>query len=279
MKNYALLIPLSLLAMELATTSVRAESDFPVVTSAETNYVGAAVVYLPDYVGSDDYDFSILPAFRYEFGDHRNIEIVGNFATANLINHENLRFGPSLRYRFGRDDDIDDDAVKLLPEIDDTLEAGFTFGGDWVLHNNPRNRFVAGIDALWDTGGESNGMNSNVYARYWKDVSEAIDLGIAGNIVYGDSNFNDTYFGVSNAGSAASGLPFHDAESGLVSFSIQPMIAYHLNEKWHIGAGLRYMRLTGDAADSPIVDDRGDENQFIGGIGVVYTWGAKVNKN
>ena len=100
-----------------------------------------------------------------------------------------------------------------------------------------------------------------------------------GSHVYGDSNFNDTYFGVSNAGSAASGLPFHDAESGLVSFSIQPMIAYHLNEKWHIGAGLRYMRLTGDAADSPIVDDRGDENQFIGGIGVVYTWGAKVNKN
>jgi outer membrane scaffolding protein for murein synthesis (MipA/OmpV family) len=32
------------------------------------------------------------------------------------------------------------------------------------------------------------------------------------------------------------------------------------------------MRLLGDAADSPIVDD---EYQFQAGLGIVYVWGSK----
>jgi outer membrane scaffolding protein for murein synthesis (MipA/OmpV family) len=33
-----------------------------------------------------------------------------------------------------------------------------------------------------------------------------------------------------------------------------------------------YSRLVGDAADSPIVAERGSENQWIYGVGTLYAW-------
>ena len=70
---------------------------------------------------------------------------------------------------------------------------------------------------------------------------------------------------------------YYEPEGGATAVSITPMAMYHLSEKWHIGGGVRYELILGDAADSPIVDDRGDTNQFMGGISAVYSWGAKTN--
>ena len=37
-----------------------------------------------------------------------------------------------------------------------------------------------------------------------------------------------------------------------------------------LSVGGRYERLVGDAKDSPVVAQRGDSNQWIGGVGVAY---------
>lgn len=278
MKNSKLYIYSAMTILGCLATKPALAQEFPVITSVEANYAGLGLGVTPDYMGSDDYTFGVLPAFRYEFGDNRNFELIGNYASANLINHDIISFGPAFRYRFGRDDDIEDEVVDDLPEIDDAAEVGARLDARWILDGNPRNRFAVGIDALGDVSNASDGFNSTLSARYWRQVSEMVDLGISGNMLYGDDNFQETYFGIDAAGSAASGLPVHEAEGGITSFSIQPMVAVHLNENWHIGGGIRYTRLNGDAADSPIVDDRGDENQLIGGIGVIYSWGAKVHR-
>jgi outer membrane scaffolding protein for murein synthesis (MipA/OmpV family) len=39
-----------------------------------------------------------------------------------------------------------------------------------------------------------------------------------------------------------------------------------------MGAGIKYFALMEDAKDSPIVDDRGDSNQWVYGLGVAYSW-------
>ena len=45
---------------------------------------------------------------------------------------------------------------------------------------------------------------------------------------------------------------------------------YHLSQNWHLGAGALYSRLFGDAADSPLVADRGSKNQWISGVMALY---------
>lgn len=252
--------------------SARADGDFPVAAPEDTNFVGLGVGLLPDYPGSDDYQFGLLPLARYEFGNHRNIELKGNYISANIIDHDVISFGPAVRYRFGRDDDIEDDVVASLGEIDDTVEAGATLSAKWILNNNIRHRFIVGADALFDVGDTYNGFNGSVYSRYWRPVSQKIDLGISGYLRYGSEDFSETYFGVTPAGATASGLPIFSADGGLTSFDITPMAMVHLSDTWHLGAGVRYSRLTGDAADSPVVDLRGDANQFLAAVGLIYTW-------
>ena len=48
-------------------------------------------------------------------------------------------------------------------------------------------------------------------------------------------------------------------------------IAY-FSRNWIGLAGVRLSQLAGDAKDSPIVSERGDKFQFIGGIGIGYIW-------
>lgn len=278
MKNIpALLLATAAITGIIYATPAAAQADFAVVTSVETNFVGAAVGVAPDYVGSDEYTGGVAPAFRYEFGDNRYVQLVGNYASANIVPSEHYRFGPAVRYRFGRDDNVEDEAVSELSEIDGAIEAGLTVGGNWILDGNPRNRVAVTADALWDVGDAHEGYTGTISTQYWDQVSDAFDLGIAGSVQYGDENYTNTYFGITPGGSAASGLDEYDADGGVASVSIQPMAVMHLSENWHVGAGVRFTQLTGDSTDSPIVDDRGSSTQVIGGVGVIYSWGSKVN--
>ncbi len=58
-----------------------------------------------------------------------------------------------------------------------------------------------------------------------------------------------------------------------------PALLFYLNENLIAGAGVRWERLIGDAEDSPAVDDRGDDNQFIGGVGLAFAWSGKLDRN
>jgi MipA family protein len=69
-----------------------------------------------------------------------------------------------------------------------------------------------------------------------------------------------------------SGLRFHTADSGVNEYFVTAGTAIYLSRTWVVGANVRYSRLAGDAEDSPIVDNRGDPNQWIVGLGVGYMW-------
>jgi outer membrane protein len=77
---------------------------------------------------------------------------------------------------------------------------------------------------------------------------------------------------VSQEDSERSGLPVYDAGAAVKDFRITPGLVIHFSYHWHLGVGLRYQRLLSDAADSPVVDDRGSANQFITGLGLGYSW-------
>ena len=81
-----------------------------------------------------------------------------------------------------------------------------------------------------------------------------------------------TYFGVSPADAEASKLSPFSAGSGFKDFSFSLMGVFHFSKKWHLGGGLSYKKMLGDASDSPVVDDRGSDNQYTVGLAVLYTW-------
>ena len=83
----------------------------------------------------------------------------------------------------------------------------------------------------------------------------------------------DTYFSIDAIDAARTGLPLFKAESGVRDVSVSPVVFIRLTKAWYLGIGFKYSHLLEDAEDSPVVDIRGDANQWIAGAGIAYIWG------
>ncbi|MGD8757744.1 MAG: MipA/OmpV family protein [Deltaproteobacteria bacterium] len=235
--------------------------------------VGAAVAMIPDYEGSDDYTVGAAPFARYNFqGQERYLMLKGYELQCNLLDHPWLRLGPSLNYRFGRDDDVDDDVIEEMEEIDGTGEGGGFLGVELVDSANPRKRFLASVDFLTDLGGEHDGSSVYVSARFWYPLSKTFDFGMGVSTTYASDGYMSTYFGVTQVDADRTGLRVYEADGGFKDIRVFPALVMHLSETWHLALGVQYRGLLGDAEDSPVVDDRGSSSQWLSGVGVAYSW-------
>lgn len=233
--------------------------------------IGLGFGMLPDYSGSDDYTWGIAPFGRYTLsGQERYIQLMGNELTANLINDDMFHVGPLVNYHFGRTDSVEDNAVTHMKEIDDTVEVGAFADIIWANQSDRRQRIILGAKLYQDVGGESDGFRANISARYWQPVAKPVDLNFTVGFVYQDDDYANTYYGVTPGNVGTSGLAFFEADGGLNEYYGVIGANIYLSKSWIIGIGVRGSVLAGDAGDSPIVDQRGDSTQWIGGIGVGY---------
>lgn len=234
---------------------------------------GVAVGTFPDYRGSDDYTFGVAPMFRYTFnGQERYIQLLANELTVNILDDDMIRFGPLANYHFGRTDDVDDPYVSRMKEIDDTIELGAFADIIWTLSKDRRHRFIVGAKLYQDVGDESDGFRANVGARYWLPVAKPFDFNASVGAIYQNDDYANHYFGVNADNVGTSGLPFFAADGGVNEYYMVLGGLFYLNKNWIVSAGVRGSVISGDPADSPIVDQRGDSTQWIGGIGVGYAF-------
>ena len=88
--------------------------------------------------------------------------------------------------------------------------------------------------------------------------------------------FARTYFGVTPAGAAASGLAPYTLGGGFknirASLLLTQSLSGDLRRGWALFAIGSYSRLLGDFKRSPIVRDAGDADQFLVGAGIGYTF-------
>ena len=84
---------------------------------------------------------------------------------------------------------------------------------------------------------------------------------------FGNARFMRSYFGVTDAESAASGLAAYRPSGGVHSVGVELGMYQPLSDDWGITGTLRYDRLRGDAGNSPIVR-QGSRDQVGASIGV-----------
>jgi outer membrane protein len=263
----------AVLAVTLAMGSLAHGQSSPFVIDNVPNIVGVAVGVAPDYWGSDDSQGVGAPFFRWTFdGEERYLQLLASELSFNVLDNANYQFGPVLNYRFGRDDDVDDDVVKKMAEIEGTTELGIMGAYIWRNESNPRHRFIVSAQVLADIADEYGGWMAAAGARYWYPINRPIDIMIGLGFTYGNSDFMNTYFGVSSADAAVTGLSRFDAGSGLRDVNIPAAVVFHYSENWHLAAGIKYFSLLDDASDSPITDGRGSSDQVFAGLGVAYSW-------
>jgi MipA family protein len=209
--------------------------------------------FLPRYEGASRYRASpfALAAVRW-----RGVEfnLVGTELRIDLGGGGHFLFGPSLELSNGRKDNDTQGRLDLLDPIDDSLAyggfIGYRFGGD----ARGQGRVVVSLQATRDTK-TRKGMSFSTGLSYAairnKRIFTTFDLGARFN----DGKFTRTFFGVTPQESEATGLRAYRPGGGLTRVSAGVTAGYQLSRHWGLLARAQGGTYTGDAADSPIVDD------------------------
>jgi len=267
----SLLAAVALAALSIATQPANADEFLIPLELSQPNFFGLGVGAYPDYFGSDDAAVGVAPIGRLSLGGHRFVRLVVNDLRVNLLDHPNWQLGPVGVWRFGRED-VDDRVVRKVHKIDQSLSLGLFTAHVWRDPQEARRQVGLGGWALGDATGAYDGWTAGMNAFAMQPVAKAVTLAGGAAFTYASDNYMDEYFGVTASDALASGLPVYQPGAGMRDVRGWATALLHLSPQWHLGAGVMYSRLVGDAADSPLVADRGSKNQWVYGVGALYAW-------
>ena len=235
------------------------------VKAQDTNLaVGLGIGVAPDYEGSEDYQAVPLPYVHVRWSNHMSLNWLGNKVKANLIPSPIWRGGVVGEY-IAKRDDVDNDRVDDLEDVDSSIMLGGFFGFEYQ-------NWSADLEAMADVADGNDGTLLRLNAGYRIPIDQTWNLSLGAFTTWADDDYMSAYFGIDGADSARSGLSTFNADSGFKDVGLNLAASFKPWRHWGLMGLISYKRLLNDAEDSPVVDDEGDENQFVGGILVTYSF-------
>jgi MipA family protein len=222
----------------------------------------------PDYEGSDDYEPAPLPGLRVANLYHPNthVSIRGLKFESNFLPSDHFQLGIVADY-LSDYDGVDDDAVNDLERPAAAVHVGPVAGFEFT--DERRIRYGIEIAATYDV---LHGNGFLVTPRTSIRVPLAKNVFLNGSVEasWASDDYMSNRFAISAADAARSGLRLYDADAGFKDVEFGVGATYAFTKHWSVSMSGRYERLLGDAADSPIVDDRGSQDAFRFGALVNY---------
>ena len=222
----------------------------------DEKYIGGGARVRPAYEGADGNRVDPIPYLRL-YGEHffaRTTQgiLEGGWRTQPF---GGVVFGAQLAYEEGR---ITDDSAFLsehrLEDLDPSASVGLHAEGDWKLGPVPLNallRYRQDIDS--DNGAQAD-LRVTAGVLDWNRVRAAL----FGQVTWGDGKSTQRYFGITPQQAATSGLPAYGAGSGTRSVQVGLLGDVDLAKHWVGLWGITFQQLQGDAANSPLTQDRGN---------------------
>jgi MipA family protein len=227
--------------------------------------VGARIGAQPEFMGAKDSRFSIRPQFS-------------------------MGRGLGSRWYSAEDDNI---SIGLING--DLWRAGITGALVWQRRENDSRVALAGLGNT-KFGGEA-GVFAEVYALPWlraradlrhgfvahralmadlkldafTKLGNGWSLGIGPRMTIAGNDYVDTYFGIDAVQSQRSGLAQYNPRGGILSYGAAAQVTYQWTPRVQTTASVQYNRLAGDAANSPLVRERGSRDQLSVGLSTRWT--------
>lgn len=219
---------------------------------------------VPSYPGSDSYSIRpYIDVSRARGDEDFAFEAPDESFGFPLLRDGRFQFGPSLGFEGERDAD---DVGAAVPKV------GFTFevGGFAQYQLTPAVRLRGEVRK--GLGGHK-GVVASLGADYVTRDADRWLFSIGPRVTLADGRFHRSYFGVSPATAARTGLPAFDADGGVQAVGVTAGALRQLSRRWGIVGYAKYDRLVADAADSPLVRRFGSRSQLSGGLALSYTFG------
>ncbi len=216
--------------------------------------------------------------------DGFNFSVVGNRAAIDLIPDGkgptwDFQAGPIAVLDLNRSvkSQIGDPRVQALGKRDMSIEVGGFVGiGKTGVLTSPYDKLSLSISYRNGISGAQRGGIFAPTINYLTPVSRKAAVGFLVSADRVERAYGRAYFDVSAAGSLASGLPQFTTRGGWKSWTAGGFATYALTGNLLHGAKLiaggTYTQMLNDFADSPIVSIAGNRNQWLGAVGLAYTF-------
>ncbi|MBT1726850.1 MipA/OmpV family protein [Enterobacter quasimori] len=231
--------------------------------------LGGGVDVAPRYSGSDKTRVGAAQVVDYAMENGFFISTTRGVGYGNNIG--NLDYSAAVSYRTGRKDkDVSSDSISsgsdYLRGMGDIKGSAIVVPGlgykvtDW-LHL----QLQAEVPVSERENGEA--VHFGIISPLYTSPKNEVALALTGS--WGSDKYMQTYYGVSAAQSAASGFARHDAGAGIYAYSLNLDWTHRLTSRWSVLAAAGVTQLTGDAADSPIVQRK---TSPTGSLKVTYSF-------
>jgi outer membrane protein len=221
--------------------------------------VGAGLIAGPRYAGSDDSRVRLLPFISYRWGNGCFAGIESGLG-CSFSGRSDLRYGLRLTPDFGRDEDDSPD-LRGLGDVDRRIELGGF--AEW------RRPGGLSLQAAWryGSGNDRDGSVVELGAGYVLPLPVRSRVSAGLEIHLANQAYMQQYFGVDAQQSARSGLAPYTPDAGLRDVRAKLSLMHPLGLRWGLNASVAAVRLSADAADSPLVRER---SYLTGLVGLAY---------
>jgi outer membrane scaffolding protein for murein synthesis (MipA/OmpV family) len=222
--------------------------------------VGLAFAIQPKYDGAKDY--RILPGPTVDIR-YRDIAFIstGEGLGWNILHGKTYRAGLALTYDFGRRLNRDAKDRGLGSNVNAAPEFKLFAEYVWfpVVFRGDVRRAIGGYD----------GVVGDLSVYLPVVGSEKFFVLVGPTVTYGNTSFQQEFFGVSGAQAQARGVQPFVAESGLKSYGLGSNATWLINDHWRLNGSLSANRLIGDAASSPTTARK---TQYGFALSLDYNW-------
>ena len=213
-------------------------------------FIGGLGALTSEYLGSDQEELRVFPYVSVQ--DFKGIDLFGTSlsyravetGTGEGLGKWSLRAGPNLTYQAGRDSE-DSPTLTGLEDVDFSVLAGGylrgTFGPVGIR-----------LDAGQDIAGGHHGVVANASVGTFLPLGK-LKIQPSASVNWGSADHNQSFFGITQAQSNASGLAVNDVDSGVYGYSVNLVSWYELSDDYVITAIGSHRWFANDADDSPIL--------------------------
>lgn len=264
-----------------ATTALAADIAYqtdPAYAKAEavdrqwTLTLGGYAMAVPNWMGSDEYEFGFKPIISISRADR-----LSRFSSFN--DNPSIALWDTGVFEAGivgkldwKRDASSANALRGMSDIDYAFEAGGYaqwFPVDWLRLRGELRYGFGGFEGVV--------ADLAVDAIHFSPELWGVTISAGPRMTLASSGYIDTYFGVTPAESVmanALGNPLtpYQAGGGIYSVGFGGQVLKRFTENITGSVFAEYKYLMDDAADSPLVVQNGDRNQFQAGVSLSYTF-------
>jgi MipA family protein len=229
--------------------------------------IGALPGLAPEFSGSNQYRFNLIPLFDVRRADEKPTPFFPDDGLQYaIINTPQVNVGPVGNLKSGRGS-ADNSELVGLENYDWAVQAG-VFGEFWVVPNTIRTR----VELLWGFH-SGDGLTANLAADWVQHLGKAT-LAIGPRMVIMTDDTAQFEYGVTTEQSANNHhrVAAYDASGGIESIGVAATLTYPLTRQVNFMAYGRYDGLVGSAADSTVTERFGSDSQYQFGVGLTYSF-------